>query len=177
MYVYVHTYTHTHNRYTCVYIYTKSCWQDDCNCWIMIIMMLKKREPELTSVLPPPVLFSHWGNVPASLPSFLPPCVPSAGAFSQAAGAPVTWLTDWSIMVPSALETGLITESLIDIRQVKIELCRRWNVTGAAFSRRSRLYVSLWTFEVYLECRSLHIPIDKRELKEAKQNKELIHYS
>lgn len=70
---------------------------------------------------------------------------PSGRAFRRAAGAPVTWLTDWSLR-SRAFERA-DSGSLIDTQHVKIEpRCRTWRrrrPEAAGFSLRNRLLGAL----------------------------------
>lgn len=112
----------------------------------------------------------------------------SAQAFRRPAGAPVTWLTDWSITVlrvwndwygETDWHPAVINRpSSVTVVESETGGCRFSLRSFQLHVRSSRRVVSrsLWTFQVYLDS-ALHIRIDKRELKEAKQNRELINYS
>lgn len=112
----------------------------------------------------------------------------STQAFRRPAGAPITWLTDWSITVLRVWndwygETDWQPAvknrpSLVTVMETETGGCRfsLWSFQLHVLSSRGVVLHSLWIFQVYLDS-VLHIQIDKRELKEAKQNRELINNS
>ncbi len=114
--------------------------------------------------------------------------IQSAQAFRRPAGAPITWLTDWSITVLRVWNDwyGETDWHPAVKNRPSLVTVMETETGGFRFSLRSfQLHVqsslgvvlrSLWTFQVYLDS-VLHIQIDKRELKEAKQNTEHINYS